>query len=97
MCVNALCISNTQEYQDIVCDMEYFEEDFDEEVDVEAPLMLLEENVSFFEDDEVELIKVPLPEFKNSDPAGILHDFSMVQKCTHTLTHTCTVFSHNHH
>uniref|UniRef100_A0A8C1S4S7 Integral membrane protein 2 n=2 Tax=Cyprinus carpio TaxID=7962 RepID=A0A8C1S4S7_CYPCA len=63
--------------EDIVCDMEYFEEDFDEEVDVEAPLMLLEENVSFFEDDEVELIKVPLPEFKNSDPAGILHDFSM--------------------
>uniref|UniRef100_A0A9J7ZRI8 Integral membrane protein 2 n=1 Tax=Cyprinus carpio carpio TaxID=630221 RepID=A0A9J7ZRI8_CYPCA len=53
---NFLQMVSIKEYQDIVCDMEYFEEDFDEEV---------------------ELIKVPLPEFKNSDPAGILHDFSM--------------------
>ncbi|XP_016148558.1 integral membrane protein 2B-like [Sinocyclocheilus grahami] len=43
----------------------------------EAPLMLLEENVSFFEDDEVELIKVPVPEFRDGDSAGILHDFTM--------------------
>uniref|UniRef100_A0A672NIV4 Integral membrane protein 2 n=1 Tax=Sinocyclocheilus grahami TaxID=75366 RepID=A0A672NIV4_SINGR len=35
----------------------------------EAPLMLLEENVSFFEDDEVELIKVPVPEFRDGDSA----------------------------
>ncbi|XP_016325132.1 integral membrane protein 2B-like isoform X2 [Sinocyclocheilus anshuiensis] len=69
------------EDQVFVCGLKYFEEDyeFDEEVEVEfeAPLMLLEENVSFFEDDEVELIKVPVPEFRDGDSAGILHDFTM--------------------
>ncbi|XP_067299929.1 integral membrane protein 2Bb isoform X1 [Pseudorasbora parva] len=72
---------NTMEEEVFVCGMKYFEEDyeFDEEVEVEAgmPLRLIEENVSFYEDDEVELIKVPVPEFKDSDPAGILHDFKM--------------------
>ncbi|XP_073701627.1 integral membrane protein 2Bb [Garra rufa] len=70
-----------EEEQVFVCGLKYFEEDyeFDEEVEleVEAPLRLIEENVSFFEDDEVELIKVPVPEFKDGDPAGILHDFTM--------------------
>ncbi|XP_058642485.1 integral membrane protein 2Bb isoform X1 [Onychostoma macrolepis] len=69
------------EEQVFVCGLKYFEEDyeFDEEVEVEveAPLRLIEENVSFFEDDEVELIKVPVPEFADGDPAGILHDFTM--------------------
>ncbi|RXN29051.1 integral membrane 2B-like isoform X1 [Labeo rohita] len=49
------------EDQVFVCGLKYFEEDyeFDEEVEVEidSPLRLIEENVSFFEDDEVELIK----------------------------------------
>ncbi|KAF4109106.1 integral membrane protein 2Bb isoform X2 [Onychostoma macrolepis] len=70
-----------EEEQVFVCGLKYFEEDyeFDEEVEVEveAPLRLIEENVSFFEDDEVELIKVPVPEFADGDPAGILHDFTM--------------------
>ncbi|XP_042587116.1 integral membrane protein 2Bb isoform X2 [Cyprinus carpio] len=70
-----------EEDQVFVCGLKYFEEDyeFDEEVEVEAeaPLRLIEENVSFFEDDEVELIKVPVPEFADGDPAGILHDFTM--------------------
>ncbi|XP_016094257.1 integral membrane protein 2Bb isoform X1 [Sinocyclocheilus grahami] len=68
-----------QEEQVFVCGLKYFEEDyeFDEEVEVEAPLRLIEENVSFFEDDEVELIKVAVPEFADGDPAGILHDFAM--------------------
>jgi len=81
--------------------MKYLDEEyeFDEEVEVEVevgmPLRQIEENVRFFEDDEVELIQVPVPEFKDSDPADILHDFRMVQKYTHTHTHP--VFSHNHH
>uniref|UniRef100_A0A673IBV7 Integral membrane protein 2 n=1 Tax=Sinocyclocheilus rhinocerous TaxID=307959 RepID=A0A673IBV7_9TELE len=87
-----------EEDQVFVCGLKYFEEDYEfaEEVEVEfeAPLMLLEENVSFFEDDEVELIKVPVPEFRDGDSAGILHDFTMVQKCTHTHTHT---HSHAHY
>ncbi|XP_043104496.1 integral membrane protein 2Bb [Puntigrus tetrazona] len=68
-----------EEEQVFVCGLNYFEEeyDFDEELEVEAPLRLIEENVSFFEDDEAELIKVPLPEFADGDPAGILHDFTM--------------------
>ncbi|XP_051762389.1 integral membrane protein 2Bb isoform X2 [Ctenopharyngodon idella] len=70
-----------QDDEVFVCGMKYFEEDyeFNEEVEVEVgtPLRLIEENVIFYEDDEVELIKVPVPEFKDSDPAGILHDFNM--------------------
>uniref|UniRef100_A0A672SKU3 Integral membrane protein 2 n=1 Tax=Sinocyclocheilus grahami TaxID=75366 RepID=A0A672SKU3_SINGR len=71
--------SVTSSGQVFVCGLKYFEEDyeFDEEVEVEAPLRLIEENVSFFEDDEVELIKVAVPEFADGDPAGILHDFAM--------------------
>ncbi|XP_039511762.1 integral membrane protein 2B-like [Pimephales promelas] len=63
--------------------MKYLDEEyeFDEEVEVEVevgmPLRQIEENVRFFEDDEVELIQVPVPEFKDSDPADILHDFKM--------------------
>ncbi|XP_016325131.1 integral membrane protein 2B-like isoform X1 [Sinocyclocheilus anshuiensis] len=77
----SLQMVSIKEDQVFVCGLKYFEEDyeFDEEVEVEfeAPLMLLEENVSFFEDDEVELIKVPVPEFRDGDSAGILHDFTM--------------------
>uniref|UniRef100_A0A8C2DXV0 Integral membrane protein 2 n=1 Tax=Cyprinus carpio TaxID=7962 RepID=A0A8C2DXV0_CYPCA len=73
ICGNAECVYHTQEDQVFVCGLKYFEEDyeFDEEVEVEAeaPLRLIEENVSFFEDDEVELIKVPVPEFADGDPA----------------------------
>nr|AAI55110.1 Itm2bb protein [Danio rerio] len=58
--------------QVFICGLKYYEEDYElnEEVDPEigAPLRLIEENVSFFEDDEVELISVPVPEFKDSDP-----------------------------
>lgn len=78
-----------QEDEVFVCGMKYFEEDyeFDEEVDVEEaiPLRMIQENVIFYEDDEVEFINVPVPEFKDSDPAGILHDFNMVQKYTHSV------------
>ncbi|XP_026127680.1 integral membrane protein 2B-like isoform X1 [Carassius auratus] len=67
------------EEQVFVCGLNYIEEDyeFDEEVEVETPMRLIEENVSFYENDEVELIKVPVPEFADGDPAGILHDFTM--------------------
>lgn len=78
-----------QDDEVFVCGMKYIEEDyvFDEEVEVEVeiPLRLIEENVIFYEDDEVELINVPVPEFKDSDPASILHDFRMVQKYTHSV------------
>ncbi len=84
ICVNVAYVYNSQEEQGFFCGMKYLEDDyvFDEEVEVEfeAPLRRIEETVSFFEDDEVELIKVPVPEFADSDPAGILHDFSKVQK-----------------
>ncbi|XP_051564188.1 integral membrane protein 2B-like isoform X1 [Myxocyprinus asiaticus] len=66
-----------------VCGMKYFEEDYEMneevevEVEVETALKLIEENVSFLENDEVELITVPVPEFRDSDPANIVHDFNM--------------------
>ncbi|TRY59205.1 hypothetical protein DNTS_014604 [Danionella cerebrum] len=63
----------------LFCGMKYFEDFYYEEMDVKVgpPLRLIEENVIFYQDDAVELIKVPVPEFKDSDSAGILHDFTM--------------------
>ncbi|XP_057192344.1 integral membrane protein 2Bb isoform X1 [Triplophysa rosa] len=61
------------------CGVGYFEENYDvtDEMDVNLPLRYIEENVSFLENDEVELIRVPVPEFRESDPADIVHDFKM--------------------
>ncbi|XP_051564189.1 integral membrane protein 2B-like isoform X2 [Myxocyprinus asiaticus] len=72
-----------EEERVFVCGMKYFEEDYEMneevevEVEVETALKLIEENVSFLENDEVELITVPVPEFRDSDPANIVHDFNM--------------------
>ncbi|XP_069495491.1 integral membrane protein 2B [Ambystoma mexicanum] len=35
----------------------------------------IEENIQIFEEENVEFISVPVPEFANSDPADIVHDF----------------------
>ncbi|XP_059417935.1 integral membrane protein 2B-like [Carassius carassius] len=66
------------EYEQWECRLPYNYEDYetDEEQEDKTPLML-EENVRFFEDDEVELINVPVPEFRDGDSAGIMHDFTM--------------------
>ncbi|XP_051566837.1 integral membrane protein 2B-like [Myxocyprinus asiaticus] len=68
-----------EEERVFVCGMKYIEEDYDldGEVEVGVPLKLIEENLCILEDDEVELITVPVPEFRDSDPANIVHDFNM--------------------
>ncbi|KAM8748998.1 integral membrane protein 2B-like isoform X2 [Acanthopagrus latus] len=66
-----------------VCGVNYREEDFmireEEEVEVELPnqfpLRQLEERIRVLEDEQVELINVPVPEFDDGDPADIVHDF----------------------
>ncbi|XP_067848685.1 integral membrane protein 2Bb [Heptranchias perlo] len=40
-----------------------------------APYQSIQENIRILEDDGVELISVPVPEFADSDPADIVHDF----------------------
>lgn len=60
------------------CRVGYMDGDYEmnEEMDDDMQLMYMEENVTFMEDDEVEFIRVPVPEFRESDPADIVHDFS---------------------
>lgn len=71
-----------QEGQVFVCGVNYREEDYmvpeeemDEAEDLPSQLRRIQEKVRFWEDDEVELINVPVPEFDDSDPADIVHDF----------------------
>ncbi|XP_066541995.1 integral membrane protein 2Bb isoform X2 [Hoplias malabaricus] len=67
------------------CGVAYMDEDFynmfDEEEEVVSPsysmgLRHINETFEVLQDDEVELITVPVPEFGDSDPADIVHDFS---------------------
>ncbi|KAJ8252943.1 hypothetical protein GJAV_G00207420 [Gymnothorax javanicus] len=69
-----------QEEPVFVCGLHYREEDFmvpEEEVEVDMPPQLrsIQEKIRFWEEEEVELINVPVPEFADSDPADIVHDF----------------------
>lgn len=83
------------------CGVDYMEEDYmipEEEVaipeDLPSQLRRIQETVRFLEDDEVEFINVPVPEFSNSDPADIVHDFNRVraQTCSqHTEEGPCGV------
>nr|XP_057938115.1 integral membrane protein 2B-like isoform X2 [Doryrhamphus excisus] len=64
-----------------VCEVNYLEEDltiteFDQvEVALPIPLRQLEERIRVLEQEQVELINVPVPEFEDGDPADIVHDF----------------------
>ncbi|KAG9333387.1 hypothetical protein JZ751_012696, partial [Albula glossodonta] len=54
-----------------------YPEDYSGELEIAAPVpyRLLQERVQILQDNEVELISVPVPEFGDSDPADIVHDF----------------------
>ncbi|KAK1797680.1 hypothetical protein P4O66_008055 [Electrophorus voltai] len=72
-----------EEGQVFVCGVKYREEDFmmQEEEDgmlEDSPvgLRMVDERVRVLQDQEVELINVPVPEFSDSDPADIVHDFN---------------------
>ncbi|KAG5852349.1 hypothetical protein ANANG_G00061440 [Anguilla anguilla] len=57
---------------------EDIEEDFmvwDRDMAVPSRLRDIQETIRVLQDDEVELIDVPMPEFGDSDPAKIVHDF----------------------
>ncbi|KAI4880275.1 hypothetical protein NFI96_030711 [Prochilodus magdalenae] len=66
------------------CGVNYHEERYmmresaEDEVSQELAGMLkrLDERVRILEEDQVELINVPVPEFSDSDPADIVHDFN---------------------
>ncbi|XP_055086589.1 integral membrane protein 2B-like isoform X1 [Periophthalmus magnuspinnatus] len=76
-------ITGVNEGQVFYCGVNYREEDFmmleDEqvEVEVEAQISLkqLQERIQVLEEEQVELINVPVPEFDDRDPADIVHDF----------------------
>lgn len=78
-----VCLLTTQDELEVgfFCGVGYYDENSDD-MYVDGSLRYIEENVRFLEDDEVELIRVPVPVFKESDPADIVHDFNTVR--THT-------------
>lgn len=39
----------------------------------------IEQNIQILEEEDVEFISVPVPEFADSDPADIVHDFHRVR------------------
>lgn len=50
------------------------------DVGVPAPrYQIIEENIQILEEENVEFISVPIPEFADSDPADIVHDFQRVR------------------
>ncbi|KAK1169731.1 integral membrane protein 2B-like [Acipenser oxyrinchus oxyrinchus] len=59
------------------CGVKYREEDYmiPNAPNPSARLHEIEERIRILEEDQVELINVPLPEFADSDPADIVHDF----------------------
>ncbi|KAG7277694.1 hypothetical protein CRUP_024514 [Coryphaenoides rupestris] len=64
-----------------VCGVKYREEDYmareDDDILVNLPYQMrkLEESVRVLEKEQVALINVPVPEFQDTDPAEIIHDF----------------------
>ncbi|KAL6039187.1 hypothetical protein STEG23_012211, partial [Scotinomys teguina] len=62
------------------CGLKYIKDDVIlNEPSADAPVaryQTIEENIKIFEEDEVEFISVPVPEFADSDPANIVHDFN---------------------
>uniref|UniRef100_A0A8B9Y7G5 Integral membrane protein 2 n=1 Tax=Bos mutus grunniens TaxID=30521 RepID=A0A8B9Y7G5_BOSMU len=62
------------------CGIKYIKDDVVlNEPSADAPAsryQTIEENIKIFEEDEVEFISVPVPEFADSDPANIVHDFN---------------------
>lgn len=68
------------------CGLKYIKDDVIlNEPSADAPAahyQTVEENIKIFEEDEVEFISVPVPEFADSDPANIVHDFNKVSWCT---------------
>ncbi|KAJ3591910.1 hypothetical protein NHX12_007040 [Muraenolepis orangiensis] len=75
---------NPEEGRVFVCGVNYREEDYMVPEDADNVLMnlpskyqmrQLEESVRVLEKEQVALINVPVPEFQDSDPADIVHDF----------------------
>ncbi|XP_058884842.1 integral membrane protein 2B isoform X3 [Acipenser ruthenus] len=59
------------------CGVKYREEDYmiPNAPNPSARLHEIEERIRILEEDQVELINIPVPEFADSDPADIVHDF----------------------
>ncbi|MBN3308155.1 ITM2B protein, partial [Amia calva] len=67
-----------QEGQVFICGVKYREQDFMLREAIPTPsaqLREIQESIRVLEEEEVELISVPVPEFADSDPADIVHDF----------------------
>ncbi|RVE58505.1 hypothetical protein OJAV_G00209850 [Oryzias javanicus] len=60
------------------CGVNYIEDNYmmtDEEMDLPSSMRELEMTVRILEEEQVEIISVPVPNFEDGDPADIVHDF----------------------
>lgn len=66
------------------CGARYLQEDFmvqeDGEMESSSRLRVIQETIRVLQDEDVELINVPVPEFSDGDPANIVHDFPRVRR-----------------
>lgn len=51
-------------------------------MDVPSSLRELEMTIRILEEEQVEIISVPVPNFEDGDPADIVHDFERVRLLT---------------
>ena len=76
------CLNSPQPDDVYYCGIKYIKDDVIlNEPPANAPAaryQTIEENIKIFEEDGVEFISVPVPEFADSDPANIVHDFNKV-------------------
>lgn len=70
-----------QEEYTYFCGVDYREEQYmikDSWEEQPSLLKRIDERIRILEEEEVELISVPVPDFGDSDPADIVHDFLRV-------------------
>ena len=83
------CLNSLQPDDVYYCGIKYIKDDVIlNEPSADAPAaryQTIEENIKIFEEDEVEFISVPVPEFADSDPANIVHDFNKVSQVSQTV------------
>lgn len=64
------------------CGIKYIEDGLtltDSDTIASARYQIIEESIQILQEEDVEFISVPVPEFADNDPADIVHDFQRVR------------------
>lgn len=78
-----MCITFVFQENVYFCGIKYIEDGLtltDSDAIASAPhYQIIEESIQILQEEEVEFISVPVPEFADNDPADIVHDFQRVR------------------